>query len=206
MKYANLRLRAAVGTATVALVLVGAAGCGGSAATGKATAGHSTPTTAGPVSAAAVATTSATTTSSGRPSATASPALPDGRSAAYLTGLDSTHGTVTFDLIEFLTGAAAKAEWKKQHPSGPDGPDNDYLIVNNNTKLRTVPVAAGAHCVVLSSLGSTDTKTVSFAALPAYLKEQNKGMTLTPPHIAVQPFWLTVKNGNVVKFEEQFLP
>lgn len=80
------------------------------------------------------------------------PALPDGRSAAYLTGLDTTSNTVTFDLIEFLTGEAARAEWKEEHPENPDGPDNDYMIVNNNKKLRTLPVAADAHCVVLSML------------------------------------------------------
>jgi hypothetical protein len=195
MKYANLRAVAAV-----ALALVGTAGC--------AAAGHSASPSTGPAaatgttSAAATSTTSAAATS--RPPAETSPVLADGRSAVYLTGLGA--ATVTFDLIEFLTGDAAKAEWKKQHPSDPEGPDNDYLIVNNNTKLRTLPVAAGAHCLVLTALGGTTTKTIGFAALPAYLKEQNKGMALSPPHITVLPFWLTVKNGKVTKFEEQFLP
>jgi hypothetical protein len=132
--------------------------------------------------------------------------LPDGRSAVYLTGVNATKNTVSFDLIEFLTGDAAKAEWKKQHPDTPDGPDNDYMIVNNNEKLRTLPVAADAKCVVLSTLGGTDTKTIGFATLPAFLKQHNKGMELTPPQISILPFWLTVTDGTVTKFEEQFLP
>lgn len=138
--------------------------------------------------------------------ATPAPVLPDGRSPVYLTGLDKVKNTVTFDLIEFLTGEAAKAEWKKQHPEQPDGPDNDYMIINNNTKLRTLPVGAGAKCVVLATLGGTDTKTITFAALPAFLEKQHDGIELDAPQIAVLPFWLTVQNGSVVKFEEQFLP
>jgi hypothetical protein len=143
---------------------------------------------------------------SSTPSPSPSPVLPDGRSAVYLTAVNATKNTVSFDLIEFLTGGAAKAEWKKQHPDTADGPDNDYMIVNNNEKLRTLPVAADAKCVVLSTLGGTDTKTIGFAALPAFLKQHNKGMELTPPQISILPFWLTVKDGTVTKFEEQFLP
>ncbi|WP_433361002.1 hypothetical protein ACQPZX_27695 [Actinoplanes sp. CA-142083] len=139
-------------------------------------------------------------------SAAPSPVLPDGRSPVYLTGLDTAKNTVTFDLIEFLTGDAAKAEWKKEHPDQPDGPDNDYMIINNNKKLRTLPVAADAKCVVLATLGGTDTKTIKFAALPAFLEKHHEGITLDAPHISVLPFWLTVQRGSVIKLEEQFLP
>jgi hypothetical protein len=206
MKWANVCIRAAGATTAVTLALGATAGCGGSATTTDAATAH---TAASPGTGAASGAAAATTTPSatkGGASATASPVLADGRSAVYLTGLDTARSTVTFDLIEFLTGDAAKAEWKKQHPDQPDGPDNDYLIVNNNTKLRTLPVAADAPCVALSTLGGTDTKTISFAALPASLKKQNKGMTLTPPHISILPFWLTVRHGTVTKLEEQFLP
>jgi hypothetical protein len=206
MKWANVRIRAAGATTVVTLALGATAGCSGSATTADtATARTASPSTDAVSGTPAATTTAAAATTSG-PAATASPVLADGRSAVYLTGLDTTRSTVTFDLIEFLTGDAAKAEWKKEHPDNPDGPDNDYMIVNNNTKLRTLPVAADAKCVVLSTLGSTDTKTISFAALPAFLKQQNKGMTLTPPHISLLPFWLTVKHGTVTKLEEQFLP
>jgi hypothetical protein len=200
MKYANLWERAAGGTAALALVLAGAAGCSGSEKSADAATGPSAATGIGPASAAP----GTSAAGPGQPSATASPVLPDGRSAVYLTGLDA--GTATFDLIEFLTGDKAEAEWKKQHPDSTEGPDNGYLIVNDNTKLRTLPVAADAKCLVLASQGSTDKKTISFAALPASIKQQNKGLTLTPPHITALPFWLTVQNGKVVKFEEQFLP
>jgi hypothetical protein len=163
----------------------------------------------GPAPDAAPPSSPATTAGSASPSPasaapSASPALADGRSPVYLTGLST--NTVTFDLIEFLTGDAAAAEWKKQHPDEPDGPDNDYLIVNNNTRLRTLPVIPDATCVVLSSLGGTKTKVIGFTDLPAFLKKQNQGTTPAKPQIALLPFWLTVERGSVVRLEEQFLP
>jgi hypothetical protein len=197
-------IRAAGGVAVLALAWGGTAGCGGSADTGDAVTPPSASTGMG--AAGTPAGTTSPTAAAARPSAGAKPVLADGRSPVYLTGLNTAGKTVTFDLIEFLTGDAAKKQWKKQHPENPDGPDNDYLIVNNNKKLRTLPVAADVKCEVLSVLGDTDTKTVGFASFPAYLKQQNKGINLTPPTIAALPFWLTVRNGVVVKFEEQFLP
>ncbi|MBB3095555.1 hypothetical protein FHR83_003225 [Actinoplanes campanulatus] len=145
------------------------------------------------------ATTAATTTAT-----TAPVVLEDGRHPVYLTKVAA--GTVTFDLIEFLTGDKAKALWKKEHPENPDGPPNDYIIVNENPKLRTLPVAADADCEALETLGGVDMTTVPCKDLAAFLKKQNEGLDVTPPHIAVLPFWLTVEDGTVVRFEEQFLP
>jgi hypothetical protein len=201
MRRLNIWIRAAGGVVVLALAMGGAAGCGpkstqgDSASPGSGGIGGVTP------SASAGAGAGAT---SAAPSAGASAVLADGRSAAYLTALSSTKNTVTFDLIDFLTGDAAKKEWVKEHPEQPDGPDNDYMIVNNNKMLRTLPVAAGAKCVCLSVLGSTDTKSVTFSALPAFLKQQNSGGT--GPDLVPLPFWLTVKNGTVTGFEEQFIP
>ena len=100
---------------------------------------------------AGAAPSSSAAATSALPSPSAAPVLPDGRSPVYLTGVNATKNTVSFDLIEFLTGDAAKAEWKKEHPDEPNGPDNDYMIINKNKKLRTLPVAADAKCVVLST-------------------------------------------------------
>ncbi|MCU7726956.1 hypothetical protein ODJ79_24785 [Actinoplanes sp. KI2] len=205
MKSVKVWIRAVAGTTALAVTLGGTSGCGGSG-----TPSSSPKATATSASAPADAGASAEAGAGAAPvksaTATATPVLPDGRSAVYLTGLDVAGKTTTFDLIEFLTGAAAKAEWKKEHPDQPDGPDNDYMIVNNNKKLRTLPVDPATKCVVLATLGGTDTKTITFAALPAFLKKRNEGFTITPPQISMLPFWLTVKNGKVTHFEEQFLP
>ncbi len=146
-----------------------------------------------------------TSPSAATPSPSTSPILADGRSPVYLTGIDVSGRSVTFDLIEFLTGDAAKKAWQKDNPgSGQDGPDNDYYIVNDNPKLRTLPVAATVSVNVLdmTSGAGTDTKQISFADLPAYLAE------LKPDdrRLSYNPFWLTVQNGQIVKIEEQFIP
>jgi hypothetical protein len=201
MKSVPVWIRASAGVTALALTLGGTSGCGGSKTPSSPAAATTAPAGAGTTAGAGAA-----PVKSEAATASAAPVLPDGRSAAYLTGLDPAGKTVTFDLIEFLTGDAAKAEWKKEHPDQPEGPDDDYLIVNNNKKLRTLPVDPRAKCVVLATLGGTGTRTITFAALPAFLRELDKDVTVTPPQISVLPFWLTVKHGTVTRLEEQFLP
>ena len=70
------------------------------------------------------------------------PVLADGRHPVLPTKVDVAGRKVTFDLIVFLTGQAAKDEWLKQNPQDPSGPPNDYMVINNNPLLRTLPVSA----------------------------------------------------------------
>ena len=189
-----------LGTVAVAVVVVGGlAGCGPDA---KSTS-SGTPSTASP-SAATVAASSTGAPASQAPSA--SPVLADGRSAVYLTTVDTGHRAITFDLIEFLTGDSAKQAWKKANPgSDEDGPDDDYFIVNDNPKLRTLPVAGTVTVSVLQNGGgSPDPMSITFAAFPAYL---TKAKPDTSDHqLSYNPFWITVQNGQIVKIEEQFVP
>ena len=48
--------------------------------------------------------------------------------------------SVSFDRVQFLTGDAARSEAAKRG----DEVDNDYYVVNDNTRLRTLVVADGA--------------------------------------------------------------
>ena len=41
-----------------------------------------------------------------------------------------------------MFGKDAAAVWVKKHPDEPDGPPEGYLIINDNPKLRTMPIAA----------------------------------------------------------------
>jgi len=123
--------------------------------------------------------------------------LEDGRHPVFLTSVDVAGRKITFDLIVFLTGAEAKAEWAKTHPGEGDGPPNDYLIVNNNPKLRTLPVAAGVAVKVvdLEAPGGVGLVTIPFADLNSHFAS---GFGL--------PFWITVAKGEITLIEEQFLP
>jgi len=174
--------------ATAASLL--AAGCGGGepAAQPSATASASQP---------APATSSATPAGPGEETATSRPttggthaAIADGRWPAYVTAAGSR--TLTMDLVEFLTGDRAIQEWQKHYPNSPDEtPPNDYFILNDNPKLRTIPLASHVSVKVVNG-GSTPTLEVGVAGLGAYLSD-----TL---------FWITVHHGRVVQLRQQFLP
>jgi hypothetical protein len=127
--------------------------------------------------------------------------LADGRHAAYLTRLDVGKKTLSFDKIDFLTGEAAKKAYLQQNPGETDGPPNDYMIVNDNPLVRTLPIADGATITIVDMTGSVTSKKTTLAALPAYFAPEKGGK-----HLWHDPFWLTVKNGQIRKIEEQFLP
>ena len=139
--------------ASAALAVLGAAGCGDD--TAKTTPGPSAtvPTANAGVGGPKI---------SDGPSAPASasvPALADGRHAAYLTKLNVGKKTLSFDKIDFLTGDAAKKAYLKQNPGETDGPPNDYMIVNNNKLVRTLPIADSAAITIvdMSSVGGVST-------------------------------------------------
>jgi len=182
-----------------AITALGVAGCGED--TAKTT---PQPSTAVPTANAGVGGPKTSDSPSVPASASASaPLIADGRHAAYLTKLDVGAKTLTFDKIDFLTGAAAKKAYLKENPGETDGPPNDYMIVNNNKLLRTLPIADSATITIvdMSSVGGVGVKKTTLAALPAYFAA-DKGAEL----LWHDPFWLTVKSGQITKIQEQFLP
>ncbi len=64
---------------------------------------------------------------------------------AYLYGVDTTRGTVAFDVVQMLWGDDAVRAWQQEdHPDDPNGPPNDYLIVNAFEHTDEAVVAEGA--------------------------------------------------------------
>jgi hypothetical protein len=167
--------------------------------------GNTAPTTPAPrtvPATAAVGNAPSDAATSASSSAPASPAvLADGRHAAYLTSLNVGKKTLSFDKIDFLTGDAAKKAYLKANPGETDGPPNDYMIVNDNPLVRTLPIADPATITIVDMTGSVTSKKTTLAALPAYFAA-DKGRK----YLWHNPFWLTVKNGQIRKIEEQFLP
>lgn len=134
----------------------------------------------------------------GSPGSTASAVLADGRSAAYIKSVDVNARTMTFDLIVFLEGDAATKEWRKTHPDEPDGPPEGYLIINDNTRLRTLPLATQVtvRVIDLNAADPSAVKPIKLADLPAHLAaERDAGL----------PYWLTVRQGQVTLMEEVYV-
>ena len=179
------RVVLAAGTVVAATIAVagGVVATRGDETTTSPTSSAVGPTTTVPPSTTAVPTTAA-----------AGPLLEDGRHAAYLKLIDVANRTVEFDVIQFLTGAEATAAYHADFPDETGPPDDDYYIVNDNPRLRALPVAHDVDVVVVITPagGYTEPHRVTFeelAGLPVY-----------------DPFWLTVSHDTVVRIEEQFVP
>ena len=132
--------------------------------------------------------------------------LEDGRHPVFLTELDATDRTVTFDLIQFLTGPEAADAYAEDVPEDPDpGPPNDYWIRNESSELRTLPIAPDVTVSVIRLGESSGAEGVPWTLeeLPDHLADQ---VGAPDGQLGWSPFWLTVEDGGVVAIEEQYLP
>jgi hypothetical protein len=180
----------------VAAALLFVAGCDQVAASDPVTVGGSSaPPSEGP------ATGGATGSPSPRqPDPSPAAVLPDGRSAAILTKVDLRAGTLTFDLVVVLTGDAMN-KYLKAHPEAADPYYSPaYIVINDNSKLRTIPLASTATVKVINlDSGNNATHSISLADLPAHLKtsgyhEQDGSSAF--------PYYLTVLHGQVTALQE----
>jgi len=184
----------------IGITLLVVTGCGdGDDGDATTTAATSTPAATPPPTQSQAPITSQTPAGTASPS----PGLEDGRSPVYVTAIDVPGRTVTFDLIQFLTGDEAKRAYTKDHPEDPGWPPNDYYIVNENSRLRTLPVVAGVDTTVNWLGGGADPEEISFDQLPDYFATNPAP---SDGHLWYAPFWLTVDDGQVVLLEEQYIP
>jgi sulfur carrier protein ThiS len=95
-----------------------------------------------------------TTTTSEETTATTEAAAGEEVSAELLA-IDVAARTVTVDLIEFLTGEEARAEWKKE-TGEVDGPPNDYVIRDTEDVEVTYEIAEDATFTVVSTEGAME--------------------------------------------------
>jgi hypothetical protein len=118
--------------------------------------------------------------------------LADGRHPVLLKKVNTGGRTVTFDLIQFFQGEQATIEAAKDHQESP--PPNDLYIRNVNPRLRTLPVRAGAPITVNGLLATQTPTPVTLAKLAS----------LTSRYSPV--FWVTVRNDQIVKVAEVWMP
>jgi hypothetical protein len=187
----------------LAATLVAACANGGStggsdASSAATTAGGSAPSTPA----------SPTASVSETPEATTSPLIEDGRNFAFVKKVDTSSDpmTVTYDLAYFLTGDEAARAAKDHGDESP--PPNDYYVVNDNPKLRTVALAPDARLVLLDWTACCDD---TFAgSLEDFARAINRGREITVDGAiykgGMSPYWLVARGGTIVRIEEQYLP
>jgi hypothetical protein len=188
----NIQIRTLV-PAAVILLAATAAACTSdtpTVATGTDTA-TAVPTTSGP---------SAEPTESESPSSspTPEPVIEDGRHFVFVKRMKD--GGMTFDLAEFYTGEAANEIAGERGDEVPV--PNDVYIVNDNPKLRTVPVAADSTIRALKWSQCCDVFVeLSYDEFAGYVAHPTDDF-----HGASSPYWIRVQDGEIVKVEEQYLP
>jgi hypothetical protein len=123
--------------------------------------------------------------------------LADGKHYAYLKTFDTAKLQLTLDVVQFLTGEEAE---KAAQEDGQEA--FDYYVRNQNKKLRTLTVSAGAK-VVVNTLTASETgssskdKEITLAKLKSYF---DKGQAQQ------RVFYVTLSKGVIVKINEQYLP
>ena len=152
--------------------------------------------------------TGATATSS--PPATRTPAttraatsgskvLADGRHAVYLNAIDPERRSVTFDVIQFYFGDDAAREAAEDHKESP--PPNDHYIRNVNPRLRTLPVRSDATITVNTLASGYTGSPIKNVQVQLYRLDILLDFRHSSP-----PFWITVRNDQVTRIAEQYIP
>ena len=131
--------------------------------------------------------------------------LQDGRHFGYVRAVDVDARTIEFDLAIFLSGKEANAAY---HAAGGTGPvPNDYFVVNDNPRLRTLALAPDAHLRLLDWNHCCETFFDGDLALFARAIGDQEDVTDGGLIYRGQSqWWITVEHGVVTEIEEQYSP
>jgi hypothetical protein len=139
------------------------------------------------------------------PPTSASPALAEGRSFGAIKSVDAATSTLMFDLEQFFSGEAADKAAQEDGVIGPgEHVDNDVYIRNVNPLLRTVPISATVNISIIRWTNCCEDR---LSPTLATFAQAFPGPGPTDDfHGPNSAYWLTVKNGAIVKIEEQYFP
>jgi hypothetical protein len=126
--------------------------------------------------------------------------LEDGRYIVIPTTVDmeSDPATLEFDLAEFYSGDAAN-EYAAAHGMETPVP-NDNLIINENPKLRLMPLSPGVEIDVVDYGNCNPCDPANLTIDLATFAQRVRDAQF---HNA---FWLTIQGDTIVKIQEQFQP
>ncbi|WIM38090.1 hypothetical protein PO903_15700 [Paenibacillus sp. PK4536] len=122
---------------------------------------------------------------------------------------NASHYELTVDPINWYTGEAANVEFNKENPnSGIDGAPDGYYITNEDTKTYHYAVAANPkvlmqiydHTGQWQDIDTNWDEPVSIQKLNAIFQKPD---LLDPTSF---PYHITVKDGQVTKIVQQFIP
>jgi len=150
--------------------------------------------------------TSPTGPSATSPEPSLAPELGDGVHFGFIEGVDVAGGTIVFDLAYFLTGEEAN-QAAAEHGFETPVP-NDYFIVNDNPKLRTLALSPDVELALLDWDQCCDTFIDGDLTVFAEAIEAEDPITVDGQlyYGSLSPYWVTVEGGIITRIEEQYLP
>ena len=135
------------------------------------------------------------------PSGSESPVLEDGQHFVYVTSasrLEDGTSEVEFDLALFYVGERAEQEAAERD----DEVVNGYYIVNDNDRLRTLPLAEEVEVDYIPVDACCDLQSGNIDAWLEAVLETNP----TDYGGTNVPWWFTVDGGEITRIEQQYLP
>jgi hypothetical protein len=130
-----------------------------------------------------------------------SPILEDGHHFVYVTSasrLEDGTSEVEFDLALFYVSEAAEREAAERD----DEVVNGYYIVNENDRLRILPLADDVEVAYIPVDACCDLQRGNVDAWLEAVLETNQ----TDYGGADVPWWFTVEGGEITQIEQQYLP
>ena len=135
------------------------------------------------------------------PAPSESPVLEDGHHFVYVTSasrLEDGTSEVEFDLAYFYTDARAQQEAAERGDVAEDG----YYIVNDNDRLRTLPLSADVEVEYIPEDLCCELQPGNIDAWLEAVLETNQ----TDYSGKDVPWWFTVEGGQITRIEQQYLP
>ena len=138
-----------------------------------------------------------TTSASPASSSSPEPVLVDGRHFVFARSAKASPASMRFDLAEFLTDEAAQDAAEERGDEAVNG----YYIVNDNPRLRSLPVAADVRVRYIPVSACCD-------LVPGTWEQFAEAVNASAQSDldASAPWWITVRDEQIVQIEQQYLP
>jgi hypothetical protein len=131
--------------------------------------------------------------------------LANGRHFGFVRSVDVEGRAIEFDLAYFLTGEEADRAYQDRGGEGPV--PNDYFVVNDNPRLRTLPLAPDLRLLLVDWMRCCE---LMFAGdLEPFARAIELGDDVVVGDLIYRgnsSWWITVRDGLVVRIEEQYAP
>lgn len=128
----------------------------------------------------------------------------NGTQMAFIVSVDSAAMTLTFDVVQWLSGEEANEAYRRESGDDSDAP-NDYYIANESPKPRTLEVTEGA-CIAIFETGdpNSDKSLPDLAALSQFLDTWRAGRPSSES--PSEPFRITTRSGRITAIQQQWRP